>query len=124
MTAAIADLELALAKDPDFALAHVGIADCYSMLAAYGHSQPIIAYPKAKKELQAALKLNNGISEAHSSLGWVCYNYDWDWENGKRASRRHSASTPATRRPAVGTPSYSWSATIRRHWNRSTPPSR
>ena len=42
-------------------------------------------YPKAKKELQAALKLNNGISEAHSSLGWVCYNYDWDWENGKRA---------------------------------------
>ena len=85
MTAAIADFELALAKDPGFALAHVGIADCYSMLAAYGHSQPIIAYPKAKKELQAALKLNNGISEAHSSLGWVCYNYDWDWENGKRA---------------------------------------
>jgi len=85
MTAAIADFELALAKDPDFALAHVGIADCYSMLAAYGHSQPIIAYPKAKKELQAALKLNNGISEAHSSLGWVYYNYDWDWENGKRA---------------------------------------
>ena len=85
MTAAIADFELALAKDPGFALAHVGIADCYSMLAAYGHSQPIIGYPKAKKELQAALKLNNGISEAHSSLGWVYYNYDWDWENGKRA---------------------------------------
>ena len=85
MTAAIADFEFALAKDPGFALAHVGIADCYSMLAAYGHSQPIIAYPKAKKELQAALKLNNGISEAHSSLGWVYYNYDWDWENGKRA---------------------------------------
>ena len=38
MTAAIADFELALAKDPGFALAHVGIADCYSMLAAYGHS--------------------------------------------------------------------------------------
>ena len=85
MTAAIADFELALAKDPGFALAHVGIADCYSMLAAYGYSPTIIAYPKAKKELQAALKLNNGISEAHSSLGWVYYNYDWDWENGKRA---------------------------------------
>ena len=79
MTAAIADFELALAKDPGFALAHVGIADCYSMLAAYGYSPTIIAYPKAKKELQAALKLNNGISEAHSSLGWVYYNYDWDW---------------------------------------------
>ena len=85
MTAAIADFELALAKDPGFALAHVGIADCYSMLAAYGYSPTIIAYPKAKKELQAALKLNNGISEARSSLGWVYYNYDWDWENGKRA---------------------------------------
>jgi len=85
MTAAIADFELALAKDPGFALAHVGIADCHSMLAAYGHSPPIIAYPRAKKELQAALNLNNGISEAHSSLGWVYYNYDWDWENGKRA---------------------------------------
>ena len=85
MTAAIADFELALSKDPGFALAHVGIADCHSMLAAYGHSPPIIAYPKAKQELQTALKLNNGISEAHSSLGWVYYNYDWNWENGKRA---------------------------------------
>jgi len=85
MTAAIADFELALAKDPGFALAHVGIADCHSMLAAYGYSPTIIAYPKAKKELQAALKLNNGISEAHSSLGWVYYNYDWDLDNGKRA---------------------------------------
>ena len=35
--------------------------------------------------MQTALKLNSGISEAHSSLGWVYYNYDWDWENGKRA---------------------------------------
>ncbi|HBT22521.1 MAG TPA: hypothetical protein DEA68_07785, partial [Verrucomicrobiales bacterium] len=85
MTAAIADFELALAKDPGFALAHVGIADCHSMLAHYGHSPSIIAYPKAKKELQAALKLNSGISEAHSSLGWVYYDYDLDWENGKRA---------------------------------------
>jgi serine/threonine-protein kinase len=85
MTAAIEHFKLALTKDPGFALAHVGIADCYSMLAAYGHTPPIIAYPKAKKELQSALKLNNGISEAHSSLGWVYYNYDWDWENGKRS---------------------------------------
>jgi len=85
MTAAIEHFELALTKDSGFALAHVGIADCYSMLAAYGHTPPIIAYPKAKKELQSALKLNNSISEAHSSLGWVYYNYDWDWENGKHS---------------------------------------
>lgn len=85
MTAAIADFELALAKDHGFALAHVGIADFHSMLAHYGHSPNIIAYPKAKKELQAALKLNSGISEAHSSLGWVYYDYDLDWENCKRA---------------------------------------
>ena len=85
MTAAIADFELALAKDHGFALAHVGIADFHSMLAHYGHSPNIIAYPKAKKELQAALILNSGISEAHSSLGWVYYDYDLDWENCKRA---------------------------------------
>ena len=48
----IEKFELALAKDPQFALAHVGIADAYNFLVGYGHSPPKISYPKAKEELQ------------------------------------------------------------------------
>ena len=35
MYQAIEKYELALAKDPDFALGHAGIAECYNMIAAY-----------------------------------------------------------------------------------------
>ena len=51
MYQAIEKYELALAKDPQFALGHVGIAECYNMIAGYGFSPPSIAYPKAKRAL-------------------------------------------------------------------------
>ncbi len=80
MYQAIEKYELALAKDPDFALGYAGIAECYNMIAAYSFSPPSIAYPKAKRALDQALKINKNISEIHSSLGWYYYSYEYDYD--------------------------------------------
>ena len=85
MYQAIEKYELALAKDPQFALGHVGIAECYNMIGGYGFSPPSIAYPKSKRALDQSLKINENISEAHSSLGWYYYAYEYDFDNAEKS---------------------------------------
>ncbi|MBT5311110.1 MAG: TIR domain-containing protein [Verrucomicrobia bacterium] len=80
MRDSIEKFEIALSKDPDFALAYVGIADAYNQLVMYGHSPPQVAFPKAKEELKKALALNDSLSEAHASFGFIQYVYDCNWD--------------------------------------------
>ena len=80
MRDSIEKFELALSKDPEFALAYVGIADAYNQLVMYGHSPSKVAMPKAKEELKKALSINNNLSEAHASLGFIQYVYDCNWD--------------------------------------------
>ena len=80
MRDSIEKFEIALSKDPDFALAYVGIADAYNQLVMYRHSPPEVAFPKAKEELKKALALNDSLSEAHASLGYIQYVYDCNWD--------------------------------------------
>jgi len=95
MYQAIEKYELALAKDPQFALGHVGIAECYNMIAGYGFSPPSIAYPKAKRALERALKINENISEAHSSLGWSYYAYEYDFDNAEKSLLKALSLNPS-----------------------------
>jgi len=67
----------AIAKDPTYALAYSGLADCYSLLAVYDIVPPKEAYPKAKEAALKALEIDNTLDEAHTSLGFVNANYDW-----------------------------------------------
>ena len=69
MRDSIDKFELALSKDPTFALAHVGIADAYNQLVRYGYSPSIVSHTKAGQELEKALAINKQLSEAHASLG-------------------------------------------------------
>ena len=85
MRDSIGKFELALAKDPQFALAHVGIADAYNFLVGYGYSPPKISTPKAKEELNKAFALNENLSEAHASMGWIYFNYDWNWDAAQKS---------------------------------------
>ena len=80
MRDSIEKFEIALSKDPDFALAYVGIADAYNQLVMYGHSPPEVSFPKAKEELKKALALNDSLSEAHASFGFIQYVYDCNWD--------------------------------------------
>ena len=85
MRDSIEKFELALNKDTNFALAHVGIADAYNFLVGYGHSPSKVTYTKAKQELNKAFTINDNLSEAYASLGWIKYNFDWDWNGAEKA---------------------------------------
>jgi len=76
---AIELLQDAVEKDPLCAPAHVGIADCYNVSAILGFMDPRVAYAKSKEAVAKALEIDDGLAEAHASLGWIKTFYDWDW---------------------------------------------
>lgn len=74
---AIEYLEGAVREDPNFALAYVGLADCYYWLAGdyIGRAE---GQSKAKQNLNKALHLNPDLGEAHAVLGlWLTLELSW-----------------------------------------------
>ena len=80
--------EQARAADPRYALAYVGLADSYTLLAFYGFQPAREAYPKATAAVTRALELDPSLGEAHASLGYIHHFYDWDLEAAEREYRR------------------------------------
>src|ERR1700686_468428 len=84
----------AIAKDPDYALAYCGLADCYSMHANYGFLPPKIGYSHANDAALTALELDDTLSEAHVSLGFIKSDYTWDWSGAEKEFQRAIALNP------------------------------
>ncbi len=80
--------EQALAEDPDYALAHSGLADCYNSLGFYGVLPPSEARLRAEAAASKALEVDAGLAAAHVSMGAVESLYHWNWAAGERAFRR------------------------------------
>ncbi len=78
----------AVEKDPSYALAYAGMADCYGLLGAYFVMEPHQAFPAARKAAIKALELDEGLAEAHTSLALVHWLYDWDWAAADREFRK------------------------------------
>jgi serine/threonine protein kinase/Flp pilus assembly protein TadD len=74
----------AIAKDPTYALAYSGLADCYNLLAWYGFVSSKETYPRAKDSAQKALEIDDTLAEAHASLAWIKTYYDWDWSGAEK----------------------------------------
>ena len=85
---AIAYFEQALEKDPAYALAYTGLADCYGLLADYGFVPWKEAYPRAKGAATKALELDEALAEAHTSLAVIKSEYEWDWLGAEREFKR------------------------------------
>ncbi|PYS72848.1 MAG: hypothetical protein DMF73_07210, partial [Acidobacteria bacterium] len=82
---------LAIEKDPTYALAYTGLADCYSVLGTsynVASLSPSEAIPKAKAAATKALELDDTLAEAHTSLAYIKLNYDWDWAGAEREFKR------------------------------------
>jgi len=77
---AIKYFEEAIGRDPGYALAYAGLADCYSILGYYAFRRPVAVYPRAKELAEKALSLNESIAEPHASLGEVLMQYFFDWK--------------------------------------------
>jgi len=88
--------EQAIKRDPNYALAYAGVADCYAHLGftPYGTMPPSEAYPRAKAAAQKALALDDSLGEAHASLALCSFVYDWGWTASERAFRRSIELAP------------------------------
>jgi TolB-like protein/class 3 adenylate cyclase/lipoprotein NlpI len=69
----------AIAKDPFYAPAYIGVADCYASMGLFSFLLPGDTYSRAKEAVMKALKIVPDMAEAHASLGWIRMYYDWDW---------------------------------------------
>ena len=74
----------AIAIDPNYAAAYAGLADCYNMLVVYGRLQPKEGFPKAKEAAMKALEIDENQAEAHSSLAFIKFRWDWDRSGTER----------------------------------------
>ncbi|MEO6213340.1 MAG: tetratricopeptide repeat protein [Vicinamibacterales bacterium] len=80
--------EQAVRRDPDFALAHAGLADIYSRLPIATDGPSREAIPRAKAEALKALKIDDRLAEAYTALGWISFYYEWDWAASEANHRR------------------------------------
>lgn len=69
----------AIDRDPSYALAYTGLADVYSQASFLNVMRPVDAMPKAKASAQRALEIDPDLADAHVSLAYASFTYDWDW---------------------------------------------
>ena len=86
--------ERAIALDPNFALAHAGLADSYDLLAFYGAAPPNELLPKGLNAATRALQIDDSLAEAHASLADMRYQYEWDWPGAESEFRKAIALNP------------------------------
>jgi TolB-like protein/DNA-binding winged helix-turn-helix (wHTH) protein/Tfp pilus assembly protein PilF len=87
--------EKVLERRPDYALAHVGIADAYIVLGDQGSLPSAEAQLKARTAALRSLELDPGLAEAQTSLAMVRTAYDWDWDAAENGFRRAIQLNPS-----------------------------
>ena len=77
-------------NDPDYALAYAGLADAFTLLGSgtYGAMPSRSARVKATEMALKALELDATLAEAHTSLAFVKFRFDWAWQEAEREFRR------------------------------------
>jgi len=80
--------EHAIALDPSYALAYTGLADSYALHIDYRNVPVHEGFEKAKFYARKAIELDDTLAEAHASLAWSLFIYDWDWDGAAREFRR------------------------------------
>lgn len=88
---AIEHFNQAIELDKNYALAYAGLADSYSLLIVGGgkNSQSAAeAISKAKESAAKALEIDDTLADAHTSMGIIYLNYDWDLHGAEQEFNR------------------------------------
>jgi TolB-like protein/DNA-binding winged helix-turn-helix (wHTH) protein/Tfp pilus assembly protein PilF len=88
---AIEYFQRAIDKDPTYAVAYSGLADCYSSSGfSYdlGSVAPTEAFTKAKAAAAKALEIDDTLADVHNSLGFIKLTYDWDLPGAEAEFKR------------------------------------
>jgi serine/threonine-protein kinase len=108
--------ERAIAEDPAFALAHVGLARAYAEIANEGFAdlEPPAAYARARALVSTALALDDSLSEAHGIAALLAFTFDYDWEGAERGFRRAIELAPGN---ADAWDHYGWLLQALERWD-------
>jgi len=89
--------ETAIAREPDYALAHASKAEVFALLGAYdyGALPPQLAFATARTAAERALVIDPNLAEAHNALASVLFNYDWDWTRAEQEFTRAIQLSPS-----------------------------
>jgi serine/threonine protein kinase/Flp pilus assembly protein TadD len=84
---AIEQFKFATDRDPNYALAFVGLADCYAVLAEYSGLQTTETAPQARNYAERAIALDPQLAEPHATLG-IVHRQMWQWAEAEKEYRR------------------------------------
>lgn len=90
----IEHFEAALARDPGFALAHVGIATAYTELAGTAALSHAVARAKAMAAASAAITLDPELGEAHCAHAFARLAFEFDWAGAEEGFKRALELSP------------------------------
>jgi TolB-like protein/tRNA A-37 threonylcarbamoyl transferase component Bud32 len=102
---AIEHFQHAIDRDPQFALAHVALANAYNFLGFYSLVKPNLAFAVAGRAADRALAIDATLGSAFGELALAKFGGDWDWDGAEDALRRGLALDAAN--PLIHV-YYSW----------------
>ena len=85
---AIQCFEDAIKADSDYALAYVGLADCYIELCGEGCLNAQEAHSKIEPLVRKALLLDEDLPEAHATMALLKQDYEWNWDEAEKGFKR------------------------------------
>jgi TolB-like protein/DNA-binding winged helix-turn-helix (wHTH) protein/thioredoxin-like negative regulator of GroEL len=86
---AIDYFQAAVNEDPQYAQAYAGLADAYALLGSLPETKiRDTAMPKAKEMALTALKLDDSLADAHTSLAFVEMHYEWKFKEAEQEFKR------------------------------------
>jgi len=88
VTEAIGLFEQAIEADRRYAPAYTGLADSYALQLDYRSVPVAEGFARAKAYARQALELDDSLAEAHASLAWSCFIYDWDFPAARQEFQR------------------------------------
>jgi TolB-like protein/Tfp pilus assembly protein PilF len=84
----------AIEKDPDYALAYVGLGDSYILLSGFGAAPPQDSFPLAEAAAKKALEIDDNLAEAHTTLGFILCVHHLNFADSIREFERAIALNP------------------------------
>jgi TolB-like protein/DNA-binding winged helix-turn-helix (wHTH) protein/Tfp pilus assembly protein PilF len=80
--------ERAIALDPGYALAHVGLADSHILAISYANAPAPESMSRARAAVDRALQLDENLAAGYAYRGVILAEHDWDWPGAERSFRR------------------------------------
>jgi TolB-like protein/tetratricopeptide (TPR) repeat protein len=78
----------AIARDPNYASAYAGLADCYNLLSVWGRFTSAQGFPRSREAALTALRLDPNSAEAYTALAFETFRYEWNFPHAEAYFRK------------------------------------